>query len=149
MDDGRGPDDVQPAWVEGVVVAGEQRGRILGFPTANLIPEPGIPSPPRGVYACIASLRNPDSAERWPAAVSIGVRPMFESRFGELIEAHLLDFSGDLYGRVLRLDFIARLRDELSFSTVDALKAQIEADVERTREAVAAHVGAKPDGATP
>jgi riboflavin kinase/FMN adenylyltransferase len=133
----------QPARVEGVVVRGEQRGRTLGFPTANLIPDPHFPSPARGIYACIASLGDQDFAERWPAAVSIGVRPMFESRFGELIEAYLLDFSGDLYGRVLRLDFIARLRDELSFDSVDALKAQIEADIEQTREAVAAHLRAE------
>jgi riboflavin kinase/FMN adenylyltransferase len=126
-----------PTSVEGVVVAGEQRGRTLGFPTANLIPERSTPRPSRGVYACVASVEDEQGAGRWPAAVSIGVRPMFDSRFGELIEAHLLDFTGDLYGRVLRLEFVERLRDEMSFESVEALQAQITRDIERTRELVA------------
>ena len=112
----------------GEVVHGDQRGRELGFPTANLIPDEALVCPGHGVYACLA-----DGA---PAAVSIGVRPTFQTGRGELIEAYLLDFDGDLYGRELQLDFLARLRGERRFETAEALIEQMHSDVERTREIV-------------
>jgi riboflavin kinase/FMN adenylyltransferase len=112
----------------GEVVHGDQRGRELGFPTANLIPDEALVCPGHGVYACLA-----DGA---PAAVSIGVRPTFQTGRGELIEAYLLDFDGDLYGRELQLDFLARLRGERRFETAEALIEQVHSDVERTREIV-------------
>ena len=116
--------------LRGEVVAGDRRGRELGFPTANLVPDPALVSPGHGVYACLADGR--------PAAVSIGVRPTFETGRGELIEAYVLDFSGDLYGHVLRLEFLERLRGERRFESVETLIAQIHADVARTREICAA-----------
>jgi riboflavin kinase/FMN adenylyltransferase len=110
----------------GEVVHGDERGRELGFPTANLIPDEALACPGHGVYACLVDGR--------PAAVSIGVRPTFQTGRGELIEAHILDFDGDLYGQELRLDFLARLRGERRFATPEALVEQMHSDVDRTRE---------------
>jgi riboflavin kinase/FMN adenylyltransferase len=117
--------------VSGEVVHGDARGRELGFPTANLVPEEALVCPGHGVYACLADGR--------PAAVSIGVRPTFQTGRGELIEAYVLDFDGDLYGSRLRLEFIARLRGERRFADPETLIAQMHRDVERTREITAAH----------
>ena len=114
----------------GEVVHGDERGRELGFPTANLVPDEARVCPGHGVYACLA---NGDT----PAAVSIGVRPTFETGRGELIEAYLIDFDGDLYGSTLRLDFLARLRGERRFGTPEALIEQMRHDVTRTREIAA------------
>jgi len=119
----------------GEVVRGDERGRELGFPTANLIPDEPLACPGHGVYACLAG--------EHPAAVSIGVRPTFQTGRGELIEAYLLDFEGDLYGSCLRLDFLERLRGERRFATPEALIAQMHRDVERTRRSVAEHGAAR------
>jgi riboflavin kinase / FMN adenylyltransferase len=113
----------------GEVVHGDERGRELGFPTANLVPDDALVCPGHGVYACLADGR--------PAAVSIGVRPTFKTGRGELIEAYLLDFDGDLYGQTLCLQFIERLRGERRFVTAEALIEQMHRDVQRTRELVA------------
>ena len=110
----------------GEVVHGDERGRELGFPTANLVPRDEFVCPGHGVYACIANGR--------PAAVSIGVRPTFTTGRGELIEAYLLDFDGDLYGSRLCIEFLARLRGERRFTSADALVEQMRSDVEATRE---------------
>ncbi len=115
-----------PFQLEGEVVHGDERGRELGFPTANLVPEEALACPGHGVYACLAGGR--------PAAVSIGVRPTFKTGRGELIEAHLLDFDGDLYGTRLRIEFRERLRGERRFPTSQALVEQVHRDIERTRE---------------
>jgi riboflavin kinase/FMN adenylyltransferase len=124
-----------PFQLRGEVVHGDQRGRELGFPTANLIPDEALVCPGHGVYACLAyeDPARPTTHPR-PAAVSIGVRPTFQTGRGELIEAYILDFDGDLYGRELRLDFLARLRGERRFQTAEALIEQMHRDVERTRE---------------
>ena len=114
----------------GEVAHGDERGRELGFPTANLVPDEALACPGHGVYACLADDR--------AAAVSIGVRPTFETGRGELIEAYLLDFDGDLYGAQLTLRFLARLRGERRFDSADALVAQMRDDVQRTRDLVAA-----------
>ena len=119
----------------GEVVRGDERGRELGFPTANLIPDEALACPGHGVYACLAGGH--------PAAVSIGVRPTFKTGRGELIEAYMLDFEGDLYGSELRLDFIQRLRGERRFASSEALVAQMHRDVERTRESLAAREAAR------
>ena len=122
----------------GEVTRGDERGRTLGFPTANLIPDEALACPGHGVYACLANGH--------PAAVSIGVRPTFQTGRGELIEAYLLDFNGDLYGTQLCLEFIERLRGERRFDTAEALMAQMQRDVERTREVVGAQAaGARAD----
>jgi riboflavin kinase / FMN adenylyltransferase len=118
-----------PFQLSGEVVHGDERGRELGFPTANLVPEEALACPGHGVYACLA--------DGHAAAVSIGVRPTFETGRGELIEAYLIDFDGDLYGSTLHLDFLARLRGERYFDTPDALVEQMRRDVSQTREIVA------------
>jgi riboflavin kinase / FMN adenylyltransferase len=114
-----------PFQLSGEVVHGDERGRELGFPTANLVPDEALACPGHGVYACLADGR--------PAAVSIGVRPTFKTGRGELIEAYVLDFDGELYGRRLRLEFLERLRGERRFGTREALIEQMHRDVESTR----------------
>jgi riboflavin kinase/FMN adenylyltransferase len=121
-----------PFQLRGEVVAGDRRGRSLGFPTANLVPDDAYVYPGHGVYAARAAV--PGRGER-AAAVSIGVRPTFETGRGVLVEAYLLDFEDDLYGTELHLDFVARLRGERRFDSVDALVAQMHRDVEETRGA--------------
>ncbi len=118
-----------PFQLRGEVVRGDERGRTLGFPTANLIPEEELVCPGHGIYACLADGR--------PAAVNVGVRPTFTTGRGELIEAYLLDFDGDLYGTEMRIDFLHRLRGERRFATFEALIEQMHRDVEQTREILA------------
>lgn len=120
----------EPFVVDGPVEHGEKRGRELGFPTANLAPPDGLVVPAHGVYAC--------RANGHPAAVNVGIRPTFVTGLGELIEAHLLDFSGDLYGQTLRVEFLRRLRGERRFASAEALVGQMEQDVVDARAAVAA-----------
>jgi riboflavin kinase/FMN adenylyltransferase len=116
----------------GPVVTGAGRGRGIGVPTANLHNE-GELAPKTGVYAALAS-RADRPTEVWKAAVNVGTNPTFVQQGGVTIEAHLLDFDGDLYGARLRLEFVARLRDERRFPSVEALIAQIRDDVVRARE---------------
>jgi riboflavin kinase/FMN adenylyltransferase len=123
-----------PHQLRGPVVTGDRRGRELGFPTANLVPDERFVYPGHGVYACIAEVEG----ERRPAAVNVGVRPTFVTGRGMLVEAFLLDFDADIYGAELRLDFLRRLRGERRFETVEALVEQMHADVEQTRAATLA-----------
>jgi len=116
----------RPFQVRGEVVHGDGRGRELGFATANVVPDERLVRPDMGVYAC--------RANGVPAAINIGVRPMFETGRGVLVEAHLIDFDEDLYGTELRIDFLSRLRGERMFDSVDTLVDQIARDVQRTRE---------------
>jgi riboflavin kinase / FMN adenylyltransferase len=111
-----------PFLFEGEVVPGDRRGRELGMPTANLVPDERYVVPGHGVYAAWA--------HGHPAAVNVGVRPMFETGRGLLVEAHLIGFEGDLYGETLRIAFLERLRGEKRFESVDELVAQMERDVE-------------------
>jgi riboflavin kinase / FMN adenylyltransferase len=116
----------RPPEVAGTVVAGDARGGTLGFPTANLRPEPGVLVPGYGIYA--------GAADGHRAAISIGTNPHYggdERR----IEAFLLDFAGDLYGKRLTLELWQRLRDEQAFGSEAELVAQIDHDVEATRQA--------------
>lgn len=117
--------------LRGEVVHGDERGRELGFPTANLVPDETLACPGHGVYACVAE---GDAFTTRAAAVSIGVRPTFNTGRGELIEAYILDFAGDLYGSELRLRFIERLRGERRFADANALVEQMHRDVQQTRE---------------
>jgi riboflavin kinase/FMN adenylyltransferase len=119
-----------PFTIEREVIHGDKRGRELGFPTANLLPQDGFVTPGHGVYACRATLA---SGATYAAATNVGVRPMFVTGRGELIEAYLLDFDGDIYGQPLRLEFLKRLRGEKRFDSVDALVEQMGADVAEAR----------------
>lgn len=114
----------------GVVVRGQQLGRQLGFPTANVQLSPEQLLPANGVYACRVVLAN---AMSYLAAVNIGLRPTLNRELGLSVEAHLLDFSGDLYGQELCIQFEAFLRPEQKFNGLPALIAQIEQDVARVR----------------
>ena len=122
-----------PFELRGTVVEGDRRGRELGFPTANLVPDERLAEPGHGVYACLASIPSRPASGAVAAAVNVGVRPTFESGRGELIEAYLIDFDGDLYGGELRLRFLERLRGERRFESADALIAAMYDDVARVR----------------
>jgi riboflavin kinase/FMN adenylyltransferase len=110
-------------FMDGVIVHGLQRGRLLGFPTANLETANEL-TPPNGVYATLATLEG----IVYPAVTNIGVRPTFHQPSATVIETHLLDIERDLYGRQMRVSFLQRIRDERTFEGVEALKAQIAAD---------------------
>ncbi len=114
--------------IEGTVTQGDGRGREIGFPTANLCTENEL-IPPHGVYATTASIDGVIHS----AITNVGVRPSVTDAADETIETHLFDVERDLYGANVRLGFIRRLRDERTFPTVDALRAQIEADCQRAR----------------
>jgi riboflavin kinase/FMN adenylyltransferase len=114
-----------PFQMRGEVVTGDRRGRELGFPTANIVPDEELICPGHGVYAARADGRC--------AAVSVGVRPTFGTGRAVLVEAFILDFDGDLYGQKLRVDFLARLRGERRFDAVEALVDQMRLDIEQTR----------------
>ena len=117
--------------VEGRVVHGDGRGKGIGVPTANLETSAGKLIPAAGVYACRASIDD----KSWPAAVNVGTRPTFESSDTRShVEAHILDYSGDLYTQVIALGFIARLRGEERFQSVADLIQQIHIDIDQTRE---------------
>ena len=115
-----------PYYVDGTVVAGKRRGRELGFPTANLQSENEL-LPPNGVYATTTTIDGVVHA----SLTNVGMRPTFGDTTKPIIEAYILGFNGDLYGRSLRLGFVQRLRDERKFEDVDALRAQMEADRRR------------------
>ncbi len=119
----------RPFTLTGTVCHGDKRGRELGYPTANLDISPQAALPKDGIYATWAHV---DGAKR-QAATSIGVRPTF-GKGGRTVEAYILDFEGDLYGRQIRLEFVARLRDEVEFAGVGALVEQMASDVENTRK---------------
>lgn len=123
-----------PFMVEGEVVTGDQRGRELGFPTANIVPDDRLAYPGHGVYAAFA--------DGVPAAVNVGVRPTFESGRGVLIETYLIDREEDLYGRVLRVAFVERLRGERAYHEVDELIEQMKRDVEDAKRVCAEFTGA-------
>jgi len=121
----------RPYSVRGTVVRGDQRGRALGFPTMNLaVPRERL-LPRDGIYALWATV----SGQRVPAAASLGVRPTFGGG-DRVLEAYLLDWSGDAYGDRIEAAFVKRLRDELRFASAAELSTQIAHDVEETRKAL-------------
>jgi riboflavin kinase/FMN adenylyltransferase len=129
----------RPVEMQGRVARGAARGRTLGFPTANVVPE-GELSPKLGIYAARARiLDGPQAGTVQRAALSIGKNATFTGPDAPVsVEAYLLDFDGDLYDRRLRLEILDRLRDEQRFATIDALVQQIHADVDRVRALVSA-----------
>jgi riboflavin kinase / FMN adenylyltransferase len=114
-----------PFMLEGEVVSGDEVGRTLGFPTANIVPEDTIAHPGHGIYAAWA--------HGHMAAVNVGVRPTFKTGRGLLVEAYLIDFDADLYGQILRIAFVQRLRGERRFESTEALTEQMHRDVEEAR----------------
>jgi riboflavin kinase/FMN adenylyltransferase len=118
--------------LDGIVVHGLQRGRTLGFPTANLDTENEL-LPPNGVYATMATL---DGVE-YPSVTNIGVRPTFHLPSATVVETHVLDMDRDLYEKPMRVAFVHRIREERTFDGVEALKAQITADCRSARTLLA------------
>ncbi len=135
-----------PLTMSGPVVHGDHRGRLLGFPTANLIPPPHKLLPTNGVYAItvtVPSVPGGDSAvgsRVYNGVANIGIRPTFNGK-ERVVEAHLLDIELDLYEKRITIDFIARLRDEQRFAGIEALKAQIAADAQQARQLLQAAGG--------
>jgi riboflavin kinase/FMN adenylyltransferase len=129
-----------PWFVTGEVSHGEKRGRALGFPTANIRLDPAC-ALKHGIYAVRVGSGN----EQYDGVASFGRRPMFDNG-APLLEVFLLDFAGDLYGRTLDVAFVAWLRPELRFDSVEALVAQMQIDTAQARQALVRHVGALPAG---
>ncbi len=113
-----------PFHLRGVVAHGDKRGRTLGYPTANLVPDNALCYPGNGIYACRAALGD----DWWPAAVNVGVRPTFVTGRGVLVEAFMIGYEGDCYGQELRLAFLERIRGEKRFDSVDELVEQMGRD---------------------
>lgn len=121
--------------MSGEVIHGEGRGKKLNFPTANIDYPKQKAIPPNGIYACWASLGD----ERFMAATNIGLNPTFTpERKIPSLEAYLLDFDRDIYGEILTLEFVSRLRDEIRYTSVEALIEQIHEDVKQTRAMLSA-----------
>ncbi len=129
----------RPYEVRGTVVTGDQRGRTIGFPTANVQIPKGMCMPSDGVYAGVYT--RPDGSE-YATAINLGRRPTFyANQEASLLEAYLMDFSGDLYGEDASVKFLAFLRSEKQFSGIDELKQQLQHDIEHARQAVRARTG--------
>ena len=118
----------RPYVLRGEVVMGDKRGRTIGFPTANVLADPALVVPARGVYAGFVRV----GKDTYAACTNIGVAPTFERRESR-VEAYLLGFEGDLYGREVDVSFLQRIREEKRFSGVEELKTQILRDVEAAR----------------
>ncbi len=125
----------RPVEYRGEVVHGHERGRELGFPTANVLVRPGTVAPADGIYA--GWLDDLTTGERYPAAISVGTNPTFDDVPDRVVEAHALDASPDLYGREISVEFIRRLRGMVAYTGLEPLKQQIAADVADTRRALA------------
>jgi len=123
----------RPWDVDGVVVHGAERGRAIGVPTANITPEVELAIAP-GIYAVTLSV---EGGPAMPAVASLGTNPTFVDDGGLVLEVHVLDWTGDLYDRRVRTTFIARLRDEQKFESVEALVGQIQRDIAQARAALA------------
>jgi riboflavin kinase/FMN adenylyltransferase len=118
-------------FVAGPVIHGDGRGQALNIPTANIQVPVGKLIPANGIYATWAWV----DRKKYPAATSIGIRPTFTPKESvSHVEAHILDFKKDLYGQEIKLEFVARLRDEMKFPSVEGLLEQIRRDIEKTRE---------------
>ena len=122
--------------IRGEVVLGDRRGRQLGFPTANMKPDGQMLLPGDGIYATWAII---DGA-RYPSATSIGVRPTF-GLTERLVEVHVMDFNADIYGQQLSVEFVAKVRDQETFSTVDELIEKINQDVVDSRAVLSQQTG--------
>lgn len=122
-----------PFTLAGEVIHGDKRGREMGFPTANLAPDEYACTPGHGVYAALT--------DGVPSAVNVGVRPTFKTGRGLLVESFLIDWSGDLYGKTVEIQFLKRLRGEKRFDDVELLIEQMHKDVAQAAEVCATHMG--------
>jgi riboflavin kinase/FMN adenylyltransferase len=124
----------RPFMLEGQVVSGDRRGKSLGVPTANIIPQPDLLCPGQGVYAAVAlESCETDPARGVCAAVSVGVRPTFDAGDSVVVESYLIDYEGDLYQKTLRVAFLRRIRDEIRFDSAQELVSQMHRDIEAAR----------------
>jgi riboflavin kinase/FMN adenylyltransferase len=123
--------------VSGEVVSGAHRGRMIGFPTANLATPPERLLPGNGVYATI--VRRSGQDQSYPSVTNVGVRPSFAGN-ERTVETYIFDFDEDLYGQRLTVDFVERLRPEKKFDSLDALMAQISHDAQQSRQLLAAEL---------
>ena len=127
----------RPFYLSGTVIAGDHRGRELGFPTANLSSAPGIMLPGDGIYATWAVI----NGRQHPSATSIGIRPTF-GLSERLVEVYVMDFSADLYGQEIGVKFVQKLRNQVAFSSIEALVEQVDRDVADARLVLARDEGA-------
>jgi riboflavin kinase/FMN adenylyltransferase len=118
--------------LRGKVITSDKRGRVLGFPTANLDIKPQQALPGNGIYATIAQV----DGKRFPSATNIGIRPTF-GEGKKMVETHLLNYKGDLYSKEIRVEFVQKLRDEQRFPSTEELKIQIEKDVRKVEAILA------------
>jgi riboflavin kinase/FMN adenylyltransferase len=119
-------------YLAGKVITSDKRGRLLGFPTANLDLEPQQALPNDGIYATITQV----DGKRFPSATNIGTRPTF-GEGKKMIETHLLDYKGNIYGKEIKVEFMQKLRDEQRFSSSEELKIQIQKDVREVKTVLA------------
>ena len=112
-------------YLRGKVITSDKRGRILGFPTANLDIKPQQALPGNGIYATITQV----NGKRFPSATNIGIRPTF-GEGTKMVETHLLNYEGDLYGKEIKVEFVQKLRDEKRFASSEELQVQIEKDIQ-------------------
>jgi len=119
-------------YLRGKVITSEKRGRALGFPTANLDTEPQQAVPGNGIYATITQV----NGKRFPSATNVGTRPTF-GEGKRMVETHLLDYQGDLYGKEIKVEFVQKVRDEQRFPSVEELKTQMRKDVQEVQAILA------------
>jgi len=119
-------------YLRGKVITSDKRGRVLGFPTANLDIKPQQALPSNGIYATITQV----NGKRFPSATNIGIRPTF-GKGEKTVETHLLNYKGDLYDKDMKVEFVQKLRDEQRFSSPEELKIQIEKDVQEVEAILA------------
>jgi riboflavin kinase/FMN adenylyltransferase len=119
-------------YLRGKVITSDKRGRILGFPTANLDIKPQQALPGNGIYATITQV----NGKRFPSATNIGIRPTF-GEGTKMVETHLIQYEGDLYGKEIKVEFVQKLRNEQRFPSSEELKIQIEKDVRKVKALLA------------
>jgi riboflavin kinase/FMN adenylyltransferase len=119
-------------YLRGKVITSDKRGRVLGFPTANLDIKPQQALPDNGIYATITQV----DGKQFPSATNIGIRPTF-GEGKKMVETHLLNYKGDLYGKEIRVEFVQKLRDEKRFASSEELKIQIDKDVRKVEALLA------------
>ena len=122
----------RPYSISGIVTEGNRLGHTIGFPTANLLPEAGVALPKAGVYSAFVKVL--EDGSKYPSMVNIGTRPTIMRGDANVIEAHLIDWKGDLYSKEISIQFLHRMRDEKKFESIEALREQLAKDREQIRK---------------